>query len=645
MIYARQQIKALMREPQAFAEFCSGLKLRKYQQGVMDAIVDSVLNERGFSFVVMFPRQTGKNELQAHLEVYLLTLFSQYSVELIKVSPTLDPQGQISMQRFEKVLKQNTLVRRQWKKEGDNVYRMHGARMTFLSAATGSNIVGATASGLLEVDEAQQVSIQKFDRDVSPMAASTCATHVFWGTAWTKNTLLGRELRAAQEAEKMDGIRRVFKLSAENIYPEVPEYRKFVEDKVARQGRNHPLIRSQYFSEEIDSAGAMFPAERMEKMRPRKWAGANRVGASPTPTSGITAMLLDVAGEDEGVRTMTGEMSLANPARDATALTLVEIVFHEETVGLVSRKEKPSARDGDTQANSSSGSEWPTLREMDKHAEIEVNDEEREAVGLVSRKAKPSASNGDTQGNCSSGSKWPTLRENITEMVGRPSHFSDDQNDAGELANKMDDVSGRPTLREMNGHPTPQENDGRATLQKYRVVRRWQWVGVKHTELHERIRAIALEWKARAVVVDATGVGAGLASFLDRALPGKVTQFTFNHKSKSDLGWRFLEVVDSGRWQEPVFEDLPGDDQLRFQKEFYTQLAACQFEVSNDSKQSMRWGVPEGSRDPVSGEALHDDWVLSAALCAELEEQNWSLPSSPLLIQGIDPLEEMDGGF
>ena len=71
--------------------------------------------------------------------------------------PTLDPQGKISMQRFEKVIKQNHVARKVWKKEGDNAFRMAKARISFLSAAAGSNIVGATASGLLEVDEADVV--------------------------------------------------------------------------------------------------------------------------------------------------------------------------------------------------------------------------------------------------------------------------------------------------------------------------------------------------------------------------------------------------------------------------------------------------------------------------------------------------------
>ncbi|MDP3449152.1 MAG: hypothetical protein Q8R87_01125, partial [Anaerolineaceae bacterium] len=350
----------------------------------------------------------------------------------------------------------------------------------------GSNIVGATASGLLEVDEAQQVSIEKYDRDIAPMSASTCATHVFWGTAWTSATLLARELRAAEEAEKKDGVRRVFRLTAEDVMKELAAYRKHVEEKVARFGRTHPMVRTQYYSEEVDGEGGMFPAERQALMK-------GHSTPSVLQPNSLYALLLDVAGEDEGVRGIDGAMSMANPSRDATALTLVEIV-------------------------------------MDR---------------------------------------------------------------AGE---------------ERAGHgPAP-------TMQIYRLVKRWQWIGANHVTLQTTIRDIALEWMVRALVVDATGVGAGLASFLDRALPGRVTPFTFNSASKSTLGWDFLAVVDSGRWQEPVFADLPGDEQVRYQAEFFAQLATCQYEVSDDAKRTMKWRVPDNARHPISGEPLHDDWVLSASL-------------------------------
>ena len=72
---------------------------------------------------------------------------------------------------------------------------------------------------------------------------------------------------------------------------------------------------------------------------------------------------------------------------------------------------------------------------------------------------------------------------------------------------------------------------------------------------------------------------------------------------------------------------------------------ACQIQVADGPDQRMRWGVPDGSRDPQSGELLHDDWVLSAALCAQLEEMDWQPSAPPLIIPAPDPLENLKGKF
>lgn len=250
-----QTTKRLLRELLLFVHGASRFKLRAYQREVFEAILDSVLQRKGLTFVVMFPRQSGKNELQAQIETYLLSLFSQLPVEMIKVSPTLQPQALNAMRRLEKTVKKNILVNGLLKKEAGSLYHMCNASITFLSGAPESNIVGATASVLLEVDEDQDVLPEKFDKDIAPMAASTNATRVFWGTAWTSRTLLGRELRAARAAEAADGIRRVFIRTADDVSAEVPEYAHHVQETIRRQGRSHPLVRTQYFSEEIDSQG------------------------------------------------------------------------------------------------------------------------------------------------------------------------------------------------------------------------------------------------------------------------------------------------------------------------------------------------------------------------------------------------------
>ena len=503
--------KKLLKKPELFSRYANGTKLRKYQAGVCEAICDSVVTNKGLTFVVMFPRQSGKNELQAQLETYLLALFNDTAVDIIKVSPTLQPQAQNAMRRLEKTLNKNLYLGRAWQKSQGQLYRSGEARITFLSGAPESNIVGATASLLLEVDEAQDVLPDKFDKDIAPMTASTHATRVFWGTAWTSNSLLGRELRAALVQEAQDGVRRVFRLTAEEVSVEVPAYKASVEEAVARLGRTHPLVRTQYFSEEIDGLGGLFPPERIARMQ----VAAPLEAQNHPPLPERYAILLDVAGADEGIRSADGSVRAANPGRDATALTLVRVL--------------------------------------------------------------------------------------------------------------------------------PGTN---SALPVYQPVLRKQWIGVSSADLRPQITALALEKHVQALVVDATGIGAGLCSELGHELRGLVTPFVFNAASKSKLGWDFLGLVDGGRWQEALFPAEDEGIQSRWQREFFKQLSACQFEVLPGPEQHMRWSVPEGTRDPQNGEQLHDDWIFSAALVCVLDRREWTFASGPaLIVEGRDPLKEMDGKF
>jgi hypothetical protein len=150
--------------------------------------------------------------------------------------------------------------------------------------------------------------------------------------------------------------------------------------------------------------------------------------------------------------------------------------------------------------------------------------------------------------------------------------------------------------------------------------------------------------------VDATGVGAGLASFLDKAFLGKVIPYVFNVSTKSKLGWGFLAVIDSGRYKEYLYtlppKGISGEGREGvLQALFFSQLSFCQFEIQNGPDKKMKWGVPDGARNPASGDLVHDDLVLSAALVAALDEQDWSVTGPALVVPGIDPLLEMDKGF
>ncbi|MEA4812370.1 MAG: hypothetical protein VB108_07375 [Anaerolineaceae bacterium] len=503
-----------LRDAAYFTEVFGRVCLRSYQREVAQAVTHSVMENLGHSIVVMFPRQTGKNLLQAELEVFFMAVFANKGAEIVKFSPTFQPQALNAMQRLENALEANLITRGQWKKNAGNHYRFERSHLSFLSAAPESNVVGATASTLLELDEAQDISIEKYDKQIAPMAASTNATRIFWGTAWTDQTLLARELREAQRAEKRDGAKRVFWISAEDVRREVPAYGNFVDEIVARLGRNHPTVRSQYFGEEIQGAGSLFNAQRLSLL-----CGSHQPsrGALPGKTY---AMLVDLAGEDEALRENPSQEGLANPGRDCSAVTVVEV---------------------------------------------------------------------DT--------RW------LSESLFR-----------------------RP---------------------RYRVVCRYQWTGLRQGLLLERLLSLAELWQVRKLVVDASGVGAGVASMLRDRLAQAVLPLVFSEGIKSKLGWNFLSVIDTGRFQdyEALGEDAFSREQAALKELFERQMLACQYKVSIGPEKVLHWGVPEGAREPQSRQPLHDDLLISAAMAGVLDEQDWGMPLEPIFIPALDPIREMEGAF
>ena len=311
--------RPLMKNVHAFAK-AGGITIRNYQKPAVDAIVDSVMNRRGLHFVVEFPRQSGKNEIQAQVENFLLFRFMQSGGQIVKISPTWKPQSINAKQRFSRVAKANQITANFVTPSQGYQYLMGGekTKIVFLSGEKNSNIVGNTADLLLEIDEAQDIDKNKFDKEIAPMAASTNATVVFFGTAWTNETLLHRERKFCEQQQQEDGIQRVYLLTCEDVFPEVPAYKNFVMAEIAKMGRDHPTIKTQYFSEEID-AESSFLKDAAVLM-----AGDHKQLEAPEPGK-IYAMMIDIAGGEEenkaGIKLETDE----SQKRDATAITICEI--------------------------------------------------------------------------------------------------------------------------------------------------------------------------------------------------------------------------------------------------------------------------------------------------------------------------------
>jgi hypothetical protein len=283
-------------------------RLRPYQIEIYRAIFDAVRAADGRTLSVQIARQGGKNELSAQAEVMLL--FSSGAGDLIKIAPSMRPQGLISLNRLWSRLRMAGLAPPAVRQ--GNAIAIEGNRLLVLSAGPASNVLGHTAGALMEVDEAQDVDPERFSRDFRPMAASRATATVFYGTPWTENSLLEQMKQQHIELERRDGIRRHFEYGWQTVAAANPVYGAFALAERDRLGEQHPAWRTQYCLETVPGAGMLFTPQQRALMRGshERALGRTRDLAGATIVAG-----LDVAAE------------AFTPGRDhdETVLTLVAV--------------------------------------------------------------------------------------------------------------------------------------------------------------------------------------------------------------------------------------------------------------------------------------------------------------------------------
>ena len=320
-----------------FAAHVLGKPLYPYQREIAEAILSSILSGAGKIFTVMLARQMGKNQLSAVLEAYLLTCMTEGTI--VKAAPTFTPQIINSRLRLLSCLDTSFTRDRIWTSSGyivglapqadPAVLRAHsGPRVMFYSAGQESNVVGATADLLLEIDEAQDVSPEKFDRDFRPMAAVQNATTILYGTAWSDNTLLAQQRAVNLELEQRIGERRHFEHDWRTLAALNPAYRSFVEQEIARLGEDHVAVQTQYFLRPISGAGYFLnPLQRTLLQGTHRWQDA--------PVTDIQAGWyvagMDVAGEDRPARGIADAtmQATAHTRRDSTVITIGRVSLND----------------------------------------------------------------------------------------------------------------------------------------------------------------------------------------------------------------------------------------------------------------------------------------------------------------------------
>jgi hypothetical protein len=424
------------------------MNLRPYQVEIARAVVASISGGNGLTFSVEIARQGGKNELSAHLELLLLTLYLARGGNIIKCSPTFKPQAIISRERLRQRLDDFGFAGA-YRCYLGYIVELGNARVFFLSAEPTAAVVGHTADILLEIDEAQDVSKEKYSKEFRPMGSATNVTTILYGTTWDDTTLLEEVKQNNLELEKKDGIRRHFRYDWQEVGRYNPDYLSFVEGERQRLGEDHPLFRTQYALLPLPGRGRLLSRHQLALL-----LGEHPRQAQPHP--GVTYVAgIDLAGEEN-----------ACGNADSTVVTIAEV-----------------------------------------HT------------------------------------------------------------------------------------PSP-------SLSVLKVVEQYHWTGTPHSQLYLHLVEILTKWRCHRIVVDATGMGQPIASFLTKEFGSRLIPFVFTEKSKSELGFQLLSFINTNRLK-------------LYRQDGSTQYQETLLELERARAQYRAGRTMNFYLDPSEG---HDDFLISLAL-------------------------------
>lgn len=309
-----------------FSQAMIGVPLYPYQTKCGQYIMDVLADRRNETIIVEMSRQAGKNQLQSTYQIAALARFCNQDRSVVASAPTAKPQLINSKMRFAS-LSERLTTRHPWlkfKPAQGYIFRCRRASIHFLSADPSASVVGATASLMLNVDEAQDTPEEVYQKRFSPMRASTNAPVVMFGTTWDTNNIFAKTKRSILEGRARG---RIFRVLPEEIALSNPAYGDFVDAEVKARGRDHPYIRTQYYLEELDTAGRMLTPQQLELMIGTHFRQDKR------STESLIVAGLDFAGADE----QAGELvSMATAsARDSVALVVAAVTWVKVVDGIM----------------------------------------------------------------------------------------------------------------------------------------------------------------------------------------------------------------------------------------------------------------------------------------------------------------------
>ncbi|HEY8684766.1 MAG TPA: hypothetical protein VIO57_04085, partial [Chloroflexota bacterium] len=179
----------------------------------------------------------------------------------------------------------------------------------------------ATLNLSLEPPAGYFAPIKPNDREFRPMASSTNATTVLYGTAWSEDSLLQRQREVNLAHERRTGERLHYEFDWRTLAAVNAPYRAFVEGEISRLGSDHPSISTQYWLRCLSDSGRLFSEAQRAALE-------GKHERHPAPIAGRTYVAgIDLAGEDEQAEDARARALV--PKRDSTVVTIAEVARDE----------------------------------------------------------------------------------------------------------------------------------------------------------------------------------------------------------------------------------------------------------------------------------------------------------------------------
>ena len=309
-------------DPQYESDHVSKRALRGVQAEIIKRVEQFVGAHEGGVMTILSSRQTGKNETAAVLQRRHLwrNQNSPYKSSWIRTAPTHEPQIVNSKKRLEELMRidrKNTIhhplfFKEKIRKSEGYIWQLGNATVEFMSSGPHSNVVGATASECLDMDEAHKLaSMAKFEEDFMPFTASTNAATLLWGVA----------------SDGMDPVEWYRKHNKENgndhlnlYYPcgiweeALPAYREHLQRRVQALGWEHPIIKTQYRLIPVSQEGTFINATQARSLFESEHD--RELGPRPGATYEI---LIDLAAGNENFNPDASFDAYDTDANDTTA--------------------------------------------------------------------------------------------------------------------------------------------------------------------------------------------------------------------------------------------------------------------------------------------------------------------------------------